>query len=366
VDRVLADPMGWLKRERAGLVASVLQAGKAGLSDVCWDLAVTSVTLFERECQIEDWRETHGIALEATRAAGNRRGEAAVLYSLGTLALRERPERALNYLDRALSIFAAIGDTHGLALTHGMAAFADRISGQHASALTHYEAALAGAREVGDRVCEVDALTNIAQIRMEQEEFSGVEELLDEALIICGSIRARRATAQAEYRMGEFLLRTGRPEQAKRWLVSVLDSVRDEGDFLGEGFALLTMGAVHIRQAAYDLAEQALAAAVDLGKRAKGSILHMCALLAFTELCLAKGEFARARGVIGEAQTVLGQLGGAPLWRARVLALTAGVDDLAGDPAGARACRQEALGLVGSADPALARSLRSSLQDARG
>ena len=205
------------------------ESGNAGLADVCWDLAVTLVTLFEREYQIEEWSETHGIALEAALAAGDRRGEAAVLYSLGILALRERPETALSYLNRALSIFADIADTHGLALTNGMVAFAYRISGQYDIALAHYDAALAGAREVGDRICELDALTNIAQIRMDQDEFSGVEELLDQALMISGGISARRATAQVEYRTGEFLLRTGRLEQAKRWLRSVLEIVRADG-----------------------------------------------------------------------------------------------------------------------------------------
>jgi len=361
VDLVLDNPMGWLKRERAGLVAAVSQSANAGLTDVCWDLAVTSVTLFEKECQIEDWRETHEIALETTSAAGSRRGEAAVLYSLGILALRERPETAVNYLNRALDLFGEIDDTHGLALTNSMLAFAYRTSGQYDRALTRYEAALAGSREVGDRVCEIDVLTGIAQIKMDQEDFSGIEELLDQALMLCGTISARRVTVQAEYRMSEFLLRVGRPEQAKRWLLSVLESVREDGDHLGEGFALLTLGGVHIRQHRYDLAESSLGAALDLGKRAKASILRMSALLALTGLWLARGEPYRARTVIAEAYVVLGDLGATPLWRARLLALTAEVEDLSGDPDQARACREEALQLVDDTAPALARSLRLSL-----
>jgi DNA-binding SARP family transcriptional activator/tetratricopeptide (TPR) repeat protein len=361
INRVLTDdPMGWLRQERAGLVSAVLQAGKVGPADVCWDLAVTSVTLFEKECQIEDWRETHEIALEATRAANNLRGEAAVLYSLGILALRERPERALGYLNRALTIFDQTGDTHGQALVHDMIAFAARIAGSNDEALAHYETALIAAREVGDRVCEVDTLISIAQIRMDREEFEGVEELLDEALIICESITARRSTAQAEHRLAEFLLRTGRHGQAKRWLYSVLDTVRQEGDHLGEGFALLSLGAVHIREADYGLAEKDLAAALELAVSAKGSLLHICALLAQTELWLARSELDSARSVIEEARAVLSRLGGAPVWHARLLALTARVDERAGDLAAAEASRQEALRLIGSVDPLLAHGLQLS------
>jgi ATP/maltotriose-dependent transcriptional regulator MalT len=123
------------------------------------------------------------------------------------------------------------------------------------------------------------------------------------------------------------------------------------------------MGTVHVKQARYDLAERNLSAAADLGKRAKGSILHMCALLALTELWLARGETARARTVIAEAYSVLDTLGAAPLWLARLLALTAEAEDMAGDSAVARTRRQEALGLVGSTDSTLARSLRLTLSE---
>jgi DNA-binding SARP family transcriptional activator/tetratricopeptide (TPR) repeat protein len=362
LDQVLTEPMNWFRRERTGLVAAVLQAGKAGLSDVCWDLAVTSVTLFEKEFQVEDWRQTHEIALEAASAAGSRRGEAAVLYSLGLLAIRERPEKAPNYLSRALTIFDQIEDIHGQALTLGVIAFIDRISGRQDKALEGYQAVLDAARQVGDRVCEVDALTNIAQIRMDREEFAAVEELLDRALMICGTITAYRTMAQAEHRLADFLIRTGRLELAKRSLESVLEAVRKDGDHIGEGYALVGLGTIHIRKANYDLAQRDLAAAIDLSGRARDNILHMCALLSYAELWLAQGELDRTRAVIEDAHAVLGHIGAAPAWRARLLALTARADEKDGNAAAASLARREALHLVGSSDPALRRSLEQSIR----
>jgi hypothetical protein len=108
LDQLLVQPTSWLRAERAGLVSAVLQAAQVGFDELCWDLAVTSVTLFESEYQVDDWRKTHEVALEVTRQAGNLRGQAAVLWSLGNLAVRERLSDAAHYLEHALRIFERI------------------------------------------------------------------------------------------------------------------------------------------------------------------------------------------------------------------------------------------------------------------
>ena len=56
LDQVLQDPLGWLESERPNICAAVLQAADAGLDELCWDLAMTLVTLFETRSYLDEWQ----------------------------------------------------------------------------------------------------------------------------------------------------------------------------------------------------------------------------------------------------------------------------------------------------------------------
>src|SRR5581483_10023096 len=89
VDRLLADPLSWYDRARTALVSGIRQAAQAGFVELCWSLAFASGTLFESRAYLDDWKETHEIALEATQRARNIRGQAAMHRSLGSLHLTQ-------------------------------------------------------------------------------------------------------------------------------------------------------------------------------------------------------------------------------------------------------------------------------------
>jgi DNA-binding SARP family transcriptional activator len=330
-EELLSDPLGWLRAEHAGLVSAILQAAQAGLDELCWDLAMTSVTLFEADYQVNDWRRTHQAALEVTRRVGNLRGEAAILCSLGSLAVGERAGTAARYLEPALRIFDKLRDRHGRALTLGLLAFVDRLGGRYEEALARYEQALADFREVGDLVGEVDMLTSMAQVEMAREQFDVVEELLDRALAICQSTRAPRITAQTEYRLGEFYLHTGDLERAERSFRSVLQAVSDD-DLVGAVYALQGTGIVRTRRRQYALAEADLRAALGAARRVGDNLVLGRVLLAYTELYLAMDRPDSARSMIDEGLAVLVEIGPAPVWRARFLELRARLAEPASRP----------------------------------
>jgi DNA-binding SARP family transcriptional activator/tetratricopeptide (TPR) repeat protein len=363
-DQLLGSPLSWFRIERAGLRLAVTQAAQVGLDELCWDLAVTAVTLFESEHRIEDWRKTHELALEATRRAGNVRGEAAVLYSLGMLALNGRLAEASRHLEPALRHFDQLGDAHGRALVLGALAFVDRLSGRSEQALARYRETLAGCREVGDRVGEVDVLTNMAQIQMDRENYDDAQQLLDQAFALCRSLKAPRVVAQTEHRLGEFYLRTDDPWRAERSFRSVLQVVRAEGDLVGEAHALAGLGVVRTRQRQYELADADLSAALSLSRQMSSNLVHGRVLLAFAELRLAQAEPERATALISEALVVFSETGPAQVWRARFLELKARIDEHAGNPTAAAAARYQALELVGDADPALSRALATAISAA--
>jgi DNA-binding SARP family transcriptional activator len=360
-DELLASPRRWFRAERAGLVLAITHAAQAGLDELCWDLAGTAVTLFESEYLVEDWQKTHELALEATRRAGNARGEAAVLFSLGSLATNGRLSEAMRHLEPALLIFERLGDIHGRALTLAALAFADRQSGRSQQALVRFEEALAGFRAVGDPVSEVDVLTNMAQIHMGSETYDEAKRLFGEALCLSESLGAPRIIAQTQHRLSEFYLRTNNLDQAQRSFQSVLQAVRDEGDLVGEAYARVGLGTVRTRQERYELAEADLSTALRLSAGMPGNLVHGPILLALAELHLARREPERAAPFIGDALTIFSETGPAPVWRARFLELKALIDDLTGNPTAATAARQQALGLVGCADAALSRRLSAAI-----
>jgi DNA-binding SARP family transcriptional activator len=360
-DQLLDSPMSWFRTERAGLVQAVSQAAQMGLDEVCWDLAITAVTQFEAEYQAEDWQTTHDLALEAVRRAGNVRGEAAVLCSLGNLALNGRIGEAPSYFMSALSAFEQLADAHGRTLALAGLAFADRLGGRCEQALARYREVLAGYQKVGDLVGEVDTLANMAQIQIDRDQYDDAWRLLNQALSRCRLLGAPRITAQTEHRLGEFYLRTGDLWRAEQSFRSVLEVVRKEGDVVGEGYALADLGIIWTRRGRYDLAEADLDAALSKSRHMASNLVHGRVLLALAEVYLARAEPQRAVSLAGEALVIFSERGPAPVWRARALELRARIDEQVGNPAAAVANRTMALALVGDADPALSRTLEAAI-----
>ncbi|WP_326952813.1 AfsR/SARP family transcriptional regulator [Amycolatopsis sp. NBC_01286] len=130
-DQLLRHPLEWFETERAGVVRAVGQAADLGSAELCWDLAVTLAGLMRARDHLEDWRETHTTALTACRQAGDRRGEAVILYSLGTLDMVEqRYDEASGRLALALRAFEEIGDDKGRTLCLRGVAFLSRVGSE--------------------------------------------------------------------------------------------------------------------------------------------------------------------------------------------------------------------------------------------
>lgn len=363
---LLADPLNWFHAEHVALVAAIRQAAQAGLDELCWDLAMTSVTLFESGSYLEDWQQTHTAALTAAREAGNRRGEAAMHYSLGALALvRQRLDDALSHLRRALRGFDRVGESHGRALALRNLAFADRMRGRYGAALDLYQEALPDLHEAGDLVATAHVLTSIAQIRMERREYDAAQGMLGEALAICRPLGVRRITAQTEYRMGELYLHRHDFAAAEDMFSSVLRSVRQSGDVVGETHALFGLGAARAGQRSFTSAEHDLRAALELSDRVGDRLVHGRILLALAELCVAQGQPGEAASHLDQAQAVFDGIG-LRVWRARVLRMAGRLHRSAGRREAAAEAWRAAIALAGDTDPALVAVLSDELAGLTG
>jgi DNA-binding SARP family transcriptional activator len=355
------DPIGWLESERRGLVAAVHLAADFGLDETCWDLALTSVTLFEVKGYFDDWRETAERALGVTRQAGNRRGQAAMHYMLGTMRLfQRRIAEAEESFGTALEIFGAVGDEHGRALVLRNAATADGLRSREAAMSAKYGSALTTMRAVGDRIGEAHILRNLAKIHLDAGDAQCAGRLLRTALTHCEQAGYLRGEAQVLIRFAELHLHANRTDLAHQALNRVLLIVRDAGDRIGEAHALYRLGLLRQRTGRLDNADATLRHALTIARLTGERMIEGQALHALGEIALARGDTANGATHVTQAREVFDELG-STLWHAKSLILLSDVDHGRGRVAAARLDVEQATALLDTASSKEALRLREEL-----
>ncbi|MFJ2633154.1 BTAD domain-containing putative transcriptional regulator [Streptomyces sp. NPDC087422] len=345
VERLLSDPLAWYEQERTSIVAAVRQASAAGLVEHCWDLALSSVTLFEAYSYFGNWRETHEIALKAACRAGDQHGEAAMRYSLGSLHMFEQStDPAMRQFERAHTLYHELGDEHGAALVLRNMAYLDRLTGDIASAQERWEEALGVFQVTGDRIAEAHVLHNMAQVHVDCGETATALRLLERAEAICHEVGNRRVTAQVQNRLGALHLRVGRLDDAHVAYTRVLDSVRVTGDKVGECYALLGLATVDLRRGEPGSARAMLTEALELAVQAGARMVESRIALALAEALLTS-DVEAAPEYVERALTGFEAIG-ATLDKARAMVLRGRVHAASGRPQGARADWQAAAGML--------------------
>jgi DNA-binding SARP family transcriptional activator/Flp pilus assembly protein TadD len=344
------NPMEWLENERGALVAAVRQAAAAGMDELCWDLALTSVSLFEVKGYLDDWRETAELAYGVSKRAGNRTGCAAMLYTLGYLHMsQKRLADAERLFASALEIFESDGNTHGQALVLRNAAFVDRLRGDFGTMLAKYEDALAKMRAVGDVIGEANILRSVAKFRIDEGEFDEATKMLSEALALCQRVKYLRGEAQVVSRFAELYLSTGQILLARRALHRVLRTVREIGDRIGEAHALYGLGIVRRREGRFDSAEATLLHALAIAERVGDRLIEGQAHYALGEIGVARGDNSTAAAHLVKAKTLFGDLGSA-LLHAKTLILLSEVHDTTGEVSLASQDLDQATSLLSTID----------------
>lgn len=329
---LIADPLTWFERERLSLVAAVRQAAARGLADKAWSLALSSVALFEARSYYGDWRETHETALEAVIQAGDRRGEAAMRYSLGSLHMFEVDNAgARHQFGLAAAIYQELDDRYGAALVLRNVAVLDRREGDLDRALERWTDALATFCEAGDRVAEAYVLNSIAQVHLARGNDSAAFDLLTRAELICAETGVRRVAAQVQLRLGHMYRHRNDMDRARAAYHQVLSAVRETGDRIGECHALMGLGATEAEDGrpgpAVDVLRQALETAEAVGDK----ILGGRAALTLARAELAAGLLAEAADDADHAVEALGS----GLASAHALVLRGRIRDERGDVSGA-------------------------------
>lgn len=294
-DRVLSDPMAWFEAEHANLRASVAQAAALGLDEFCWELAHASVTFYENRGLYEEWHSTHLIALDAVSRAGNRRGLAAVLASLGgSLGIGQHFAEDEKMLLESLMIFTEIGDPSGRALALCGLAHLDRIHGEPELAIERYRESLDGFRGARDVGAQAHVLSGLARAHLDRGDLESAEALAKESLILGQEVRNNRLQAQSLYRLGEVLLGGAQTRTAKAVFQETLELARAMSDRVGQAYAFQGLGTAALELGDLDTAEVHFTRALELCRLAHERNIHAHVHLGLAQLHSASRATSRA------------------------------------------------------------------------
>ena len=271
--RILARPLSWFEAERDCLCGAVEMATAIGLDEHAWDLAVTMVALFEARLYFDHWERTHNRALEAVRAAGNTRGEAALLCSLGAMHLsRRRLTQARQVLRPALETFTRLNDVHGMAIARRDLALVDQMKGDDDAALRGYQLSCAEFAAADDIVGQAHVWGQVAALEMAAGDIDSAERHLLSALALCPQEGSRRVETQLRFRLSELLVRQERYQHAAELLHGLLDTVRVSRDVVGQARVLERLGSVNALLGDSHAAVRMLREALELAESAMNAV----------------------------------------------------------------------------------------------
>lgn len=365
-DLLIADPLAWFRAERQPLVAAILHAADAGLTERAWDLAVTSVTLFELDPGADDWRVTHEAALKAARAAGDDRGTAAILCSLGQFYRVRDTGQARTCLLESLRISEQLGDEKLQAYAVDALASIDRLHADYPAAMRRYGHALSSFERAGDLGGQASILRCMGQVLMDQGEYHGAGVQLERAITLANEAGAPRQAYQAMYYLGEVHRIRGQLDRARHLFQAVREATRDIDDHVGQGHALLGLAQAFASAGDHQSAAWNLSAATLLAEHTGHKLLHAQVLLARTRLPPDSGEMGDRRKLLHAAKSALADLGSSPLWLARCLEAEGSIFEAEGLPGEAVRCWRMASDLLGDIAPALTSRLSESERTVMG
>ncbi|MET7337427.1 BTAD domain-containing putative transcriptional regulator [Nonomuraea sp. NPDC005650] len=245
----------WFEEHLRTHLALVRRAAAA--SETCWELAIAPLALFEAGAHFDVWLESHQIALASVRNAGNLRGQAVLMYSLGYRSLLVGDYIGAAYhLEEALAIFQRLGDEYGRGLTLRLVGDLDRINQAPTTARKVYVEAAAALNRSGDAIAEADALVGLAMVLHSTGEGAASQDCLDRALGLCREAGSLRSEARIRRAVAMHAARAGTPEKACPELMEALEIAIHIGDRVVQSDILLDLGTTRILlgdpKAAYD------------------------------------------------------------------------------------------------------------------
>jgi tetratricopeptide (TPR) repeat protein len=227
-----AAALAWCEAERANLVAATHAAADAGLPDLAWRLPAVLLWFFYRRSHWADWLDTHQVALDAARTAGDRRGEATIRNSLGVAYDDLRlTEDALANCAAAAALFEEIGDHWAIAWCFNNMGVTCVNAGDSAAAAAHFQRALPLFRRSEDAAGEAICLNNLGDSYRHLGRPTEAIACLHEALDLQADDPAGRRYTLGT--LGELYRDISRYDEAERQFRAALAAHEEVGDRRG-------------------------------------------------------------------------------------------------------------------------------------
>ena len=258
------EALDWCERERANLVAAVLQAAEVGPAERAWKLAAAMLGFFNARRYLVDWTSTHLAALDAAQAAGDLVGEAWMWNNLGFVYFywEETEHKALESFERSLDLRVRLGDRLGEAIALNNISGAQYRLGNHTEAIRKLEEAMRIREELGDLLGVGMACLNIGTVYSHVKEEAQAEQYLLRALKIVGELGALQLKLKTLNTLGDVYTEIGETDIAKKHLYAALELGRELREVDGEASALQNLARAHAaagdRSTAIDFWQQAL------------------------------------------------------------------------------------------------------------
>jgi predicted ATPase len=260
--------------------------------------------------RIEQAREHLTSALTIARQIEDRTLECEALNGLGTLDhYVGRTEEARGHYEAALAAARHIGDRRWEGGVLGNLGTLDASAGRMAQARVHFQAGLVVARELGNRHWEGNALCNLGLLHQVQGELGEAHQKLQEALQVAREMGHARLGAIVLCNLGIVHDSLGELDQARADYEAALAVARDLDDRRSAGQFLGYLGALNARQGRFDEARGQLDDGAALLRDTSDRFYLGVLLCGRAELEALSGRAQQAQATLAEAQAIADELG---------------------------------------------------------
>lgn len=283
-----AEALAWLEAERANLTAAVRWGAAETEYGQIWRLPQALWQFFHLRGHLDDWIETHRVALTAT---DDRLGTAITFTHLSIAhAWRGEIPATLHCRRLALDGFRKTGYPHGEAVALFLLGEMSLLTGDYGDGLRHLTQALQVAKDSANWRAEFIARVGLAQVLT---RLGRLEEALAEErclLRLAAETGTVRGAALAENAFGDTWLARGDWESAARHFRRALTAGREVADLRSEIIALSGLGIAASRTGAHQDAVALHQQALLLTERLFGPGLACRVLNDLAETYVAAGD----------------------------------------------------------------------------
>jgi DNA-binding SARP family transcriptional activator len=269
------EAMAWFDAERQVLLAVTTLAAGAGFDTHAWQIPWTLAHYLDRQAHWHDWAAAQETALGAARRLGDQNAQALAYRGAGHASIRlGSPGDARDFLEQALRLYGELGDRVGQARAHSDLSITFALQQRHQEALGHSQAAIALSGAAGHRGGQANALNQAGWHAAHLGDYEYALACCQQALDLRRALGTRYEQAHVWDSLGYIHDRLGHHVQSIECFGAAVELFAEFGDRFEQAMSLGNLGdacrGAGQLAAARDAWQRALDILDDLGHSAAG------------------------------------------------------------------------------------------------